>query len=438
MLLRPEKTRMSGWGRFPVNLVDRQCYFDDEAALRRQVLSVAECIPRGLGRSYGDSSLGRNVILTSRSTRFLEFDEAEGVLECQGGVPLGEMADSLIPRGWFLPVTPGTKYVSIGGAIAADVHGKNHHKDGSFGEYVLDFHLMLADGSTVKCSRRENSELFRATCGGMGLTGIIVKCRIKLRRIASSQIRQTLRKAQNLAEVFDLFEECENHTYSVAWIDCLARGDALGRSILFIGEHETSGFLEGLQQPRFSVPFATPGCLLNRTTVSLFNTAYYAKARDGESLVSLDSFFYPLDCIGNWNLLYGKGGFTQYQFVLPKESSAEGLRLILSRIADSGLGCFLGVLKLLGPANGNWLSFPMEGYTLALDFKIHERLFPFLDELDTVVLDHGGRIYLAKDARMSQDTFRAGYPNWPRFASLREKYGADRKFRSVQSVRLGL
>lgn len=435
---QPAKIQMSGWGRYPVHDVARRCFIEDEGSLRREVLSLSECIPRGLGRSYGDSALGENVLVTTRFNRFLDFDENEGVLTCQSGASLGEIADSLIRRGWFLPVTPGTKHVTVGGAIAADVHGKNHHKDGSFGDHVLEFELMLPDGAAIRCSRSENSDLFRATCGGMGLTGVITKCRMKLRRISSSHILQTLIRSRNLKETLNLFEEHLEQTYSVAWIDCLARGDALGRSILYCGEHAESGPIERLPNPRFSVPFATPGWLLNRSTVSIFNAAFYGRARDGENVVPLDAFFYPLDAVDNWNRLYGRKGFTQYQFVLPKDSSAEGLSRILPQIAESGLGSFLGVLKLLGPANENFLSFPIEGYTLALDFKIHQRLFPLLDELDAIVLDHGGRIYLAKDARMSRNTFRSSYPNWERFAMLRDKFAARQKFRSAQSARLGL
>lgn len=263
----------------------------------------------------------------------------------------------------------------------------------------------------------------------MGLTGVILDVVLNLRPIQSAFIRETVVKCQNLAEVFEAFESGADVSYSVAWIDCLAKGANIGRSVLMLGEHAESGSRCPPAPPAVTLPVPLPGFLLNRHSVALFNRYYYGSFPDRAAgrLTPLDRFFYPLDQIGQWNLMYGRRGFTQYQLVLPKASSANGLKQILGRIADAGLGSFLGVIKLFGPENENLLSFPMEGYTLALDFKIQRRLFSFLDELDRVVVDHGGRLYLTKDVRMKAEVFRAGYPRWEKFCTLRKKDGTRRQ-----------
>ncbi len=429
--------KLSGWGRYPV-VEARSESFETEKELKAALEGPGALIPFGMGRSYGDSALADRVVSSRRFDKFLAFDPATGRLHCESGVRLAEIIDAFLPRGWFLSVTPGTRFISVGGAVAGDVHGKNHHKAGCFSSCVASFTLMLADGSTRTCSRNQNAGLFYATCGGMGLTGVILDVVLNLKRVKSAFIRETVVKCRNLAEVFDAFEAGAKISYSVAWIDCLAKGADIGRSVLMLGEHAESGRLALPAPPLVTLPAALPGFLLNRHSVALFNRRYYGSFPDRAEgrLTSLDRFFYPLDRIGRWNLIYGRRGFTQYQLVLPKASSADGLKQILGRIAEAGLGSFLGVLKLFGPENGNLLSFPMEGYTLALDFKIERRLFPFLDELDRVVVDHGGRLYLAKDVRMKAAVFRAGYPRWEKFRALRQQMGLDDKFRSLQSKRM--
>jgi decaprenylphospho-beta-D-ribofuranose 2-oxidase len=330
--------------------------------------------------------------------------------------------------------------VTVGGAIASDVHGKNHHKAGCFSECVHSFTLMLPDGRVVTCSREEHRELFLATCGGMGLTGVILTATFRLQPVQSAYIRETIIRSQNLEEIFNLFRENQGATYSVAWIDCLAKGDRLGRSVLMLGEHADSGPLTPLPVRTFSMPMDLPGGLLNRYSVSWFNHLYYQRSPvfvEGR-LAPLEGFFFPLDKIAHWNRLYGRKGFTQYQLVLPLAASFAGLTQILQKIGAAGLGSFLAVLKLFGPENDNYLSFPLAGYTLALDFKIEDRLFPLLDELDRVVVDHGGRLYLTKDVRMPQEVFQKGYPRWEQFAELRARYGLPAKFNSLQSRRLGV
>jgi len=429
--------QISGWGRYP-RIEAEGYYLEDPKRLSQFLRGAGPVIVHALGRSYGDSSLQEKVVLTRRFNHILEFKAQQGVVACESGVSLAELIEAFLPRGWFLGTTPGTKYVSVGGAIASDVHGKNHHKAGCFSEGVISFELMLPGGKVVTCSRQKNQELFRATCGGMGLTGIILTARLQLQKVPSAYIREKTFRARNIDQALELFEAQREVNYSVAWIDCLSRGAALGRSLLMSGEFSEDRGLELRGPKQFFVPVEMPGCLLNKLSGELFNQLYYHRVRQPvtERTVPLDEFFYPLDAVQDWNLLYGRRGFTQYQLVLPKEAGARGLRAILERVSLSGQGAFLGTLKLFGPGNRNYLSFPLEGYTLAMDFKITGSLFPWLEELDRVVLDHGGRLYLSKDVRMSAEAFRRGYPQWEKFAQIRAKLGLKEKFNSRQSRRL--
>lgn len=431
--------KLTGWGKYPC-IQAKGSSFENPVELVHYLKEPGDTIVYGMGRSYGDSALNERVIFSRRFDKILDFNPQDGIITCESGVTLAEIVEVFLPRGWFLYVAPGTKFISVGGAIASDVHGKNHHKAGCFSECVHSFDLMLPNGKVVHCSREKNREFFLATCGGMGLTGIILTATIKLQPIQGSYIRETIIRCQNLEEIFSLFEEYRLSTYSVAWIDCFAKGENIGRSILMLGEHANTGRLNLPAVKPLSIPINLPGFCLNKYSVSLFNHLYYQTTPSfvRGRLVPLDSFFYPLDKIGHWNRMYGRRGFTQYQLVLPKDASFEGLQAILKRIASAGLGSFLGVLKLFGPQNDNYLSFPMEGYTLALDFKIQTKLFSFLDELDRIVLDHGGRLYLTKDARMTREVFIRGYPKWKQFAELRRKLGTEVKFNSLQSKRLGV
>ncbi|HHT00081.1 MAG TPA: FAD-binding oxidoreductase, partial [Thiomicrospira sp.] len=318
--------------------------------------------------------------------------------------------------------------------------GKNHHIDGCFSQYVSSLQIALASGELISCSPTEKPELFHATCGGMGLTGVIVQASFRLIAIESAYISEQTYKTKNLKETLELFEEHESSPFSVAWIDCLATGDKLGRSLLMLGEHTNSGELTAHKSSKLNVPINMPSLLLNPYSIQAFNTLYYHKQTQQHSVrdVHYEPFFYPLDGIHNWNRLYGKKGFTQYQFVLPKSAGLEGMTRILEEIVKSKRGSFLAVLKAFGKENENLLSFPTEGYTLALDFKIDDTLFSFLDELDRIVLDYGGRLYLTKDVRMSEATFKQSYPNWEQFQEVRHQYGAEQRFHSLQSKRLGL
>ena len=440
---------IAGWGNYP-KIEARVSKADSAEKAKEYVYGTNAFITRGLGRSYGDSSLNTNILSTLKLNRMLSFDEKVGILSCESGVTLSEILDIFVPRGWFLPVTPGTKYVTLGGAIASDVHGKNHHKDGSFSDHLISMDVMTSEGKIETCSKTVNADLFKATCGGMGLTGVILNASFKLKRIETAYIKQTTIKSRNLDETMDLFEKYGSFTYSVAWIDCLSKNERIGRSILMLGEHADLGDIKDLtlsknalvlkKKNNLNIPINFPNAILNSVTARWFNFLYYHKHpnRTNESIVDYDSFFYPLDSIHNWNRIYGARGFTQYQLVLPYDMSKEGLMKILTSISNSGRGSFLAVLKLFGKANDNLLSFPMAGYTLALDFPIIPGLFPFLNELDKIVLDYGGRLYLSKDVRMGSDMFFKSYTNAGRFKSAKLYFDKNNKLQSFQSKRLGL
>ena len=442
--------KLSNWGNYP--LIDTKFIsVRTEAEVKASINCTEYRIARGLGRCYGDSALNEvAVVSTQRFSHVLDFDPQSGVLVAEAGVSLASLVDDFASRGFFPSVTPGTKFVTLGGAIAADVHGKNHHVAGSFCTYVQWIDLLVADGRVIRCSRDIEPDLFHATCGGMGLTGIILRCAITLSPLSSMWIRQESVKAANLEEIMDCFENSADWTYSVAWIDCLQRGDALGRSIMLRGEHAIPHELpSGKRRVPFfvkpklsvSVPVSFPGWVLNTGSVKAFNALYYVMApRDtSASIISLDNFFYPLDAVLHWNRIYGRRGFTQYQCVLPIEAAKEGLRMVLDTIAQSGQGSFLAVLKLFGKqarSRGN-ISFPDEGYTLALDFPMSRALFPLLDRLDDIVHDCGGHLYLTKDVRMSAAAFKKGYGHLLEdFLSVKTRWDPENRFRSLQSIRL--
>jgi len=440
---------LAGWGRHP-RVECRLLSARGESEVRAAVAREAQLIPRGNGRAYGDSALNPAATLSLLpSDRLIAFDAATGRLTCEAGTLLAEILEVFVPRGWFPPVTPGTKFVTVGGMIAADVHGKNHHGAGSFGDYVESLDLALADGRVVRCSAHENPELLEATRGGMGLTGAILRASFKMNPIETATMRQETLRAANLDAAMALFEESRAWTHSVAWIDCLSRGSALGRSIFFRGEHarldelpadERASALALKPRTPHRVPLDFPSFVLNRWSVAAFNELFYRRSAPGTELIDYDKFFYPLDALLEWNRIYGRAGFVQYQCVLPKEASRVGLGAILERIHAAGEGPFLSVLKLFGRQRG-LLSFPMEGYTLALDFHARPKVFALLDALDEIVADHGGRLYLAKDARLSGATMRRFYKGsdaLERFAGLRARLDPARKFASLQSQRLEL
>lgn len=438
------KKQIANWGNYPVMQSDEKTF-----AFSDQLVSIVKnnkaFIPRGNGRCYGDASLGTTTISTLKYDKVLSFDTTNGIFECESGITLDQVLDIIVPKGWFLPVTPGTKFITIGGAVASDVHGKNHHVDGSFSNHIIEMEIVTAAGEIVTCSPQHNVDLLEATCGGMGLTGVITRVKFDLKKIASSYIKQKQIKAENLEEVIRLFDEYKHYTYSVAWIDCLKKGKNFGRSILILGEHaEVNDLSEKQKQAplalpkkkQITFPFNLPSWVLNTFTVKAFNFLYYGKnfRKVIDNVVSYEPFFYPLDAILHWNRGYGKKGFIQYQFVLPLDAK-DGLVEILNRISDKGIGSFLAVLKIFGKQE-SIISFPKEGYTLALDIPVRDGLFEFLDELDKIVLQHGGRLYMSKDARMKPEILTAGYPDLNRFRAIVKKYNPESKIHSVQSDRL--
>lgn len=442
---------MSGWGRFPVE----PCHLfrpERQAEVAAILASGTQrtYVSRGLGRSYGDAALNREggLICDTRLNRFLGFDASTGVLECEAGASFEEILRYFLPRGFFLPVTPGTKFVTMGGAIAADVHGKNHHQDGTLASFILDLKLLTPTGEVLACSRDSNSEAFWATIGGMGLTGIILSARVQLRKVESAYVLVDYQKARNLEEALDAMRESdERYQYSVAWIDCLEGGKSLGRAVLMRGNQAARLQLpkrvrNPLAEPsrfRWNLPFDLPSLALNRLSVGTFNGLFYALHRTTPNqVVDFESFFYPLDAIQNWNRLYGKRGFAQYQLALPQESGRTGLAALLRRLVESRRTSFLGVLKRFGDGNPGLLSFPLRGYTLALDLPVTNGLVPFLRELDRMVISMGGRVYLAKDAALSAADFRAMYPGVERFRKVKRKLDPQGLLSSSLARRLAI
>jgi FAD/FMN-containing dehydrogenase len=413
------------WGRFPEASHEARPIFwrgYEQAAL----ISNKTVLPFGLGRSYGDVCLnnGGIIIPTRGLNRLISFDPETGILRCEAGVSLAEIIDFAIPRGYFLPVTPGTKIVTIAGAVANDVHGKNHHKSGTFGRHVNCFELLRSDGTRLICSSEENPELFAATIGGIGLTGLITWVELRLRPINNRLIDTVSIKFKNLDDFYRLSDKYENDfEYTVSWIDCMAGGKSLGRGIFMAGNHASKEYGSKLEVSGKAggpvIPIEFPGFVLNSLSIRLFNLLYYNKQirKKKRMLVDIDPFFYPLDSIDSWNRVYGKCGPLQYQCVVPAEDSSI-IRSILQKIASSGLGSFLAVLKMMVDISSpGMLSFPKKGVTLALDFPVKgQKTFGLFKELDKIVRESGGRLYTAKDACMSAEDFKVYYPNWGKFS----------------------
>ena len=437
--------KLSGWGRYPVIdcAVERLREWRDLEGLLE---GDGTLIARGNGRAYGDAAMNRALTVSMLGMdRMQAFDATTGLLTCESGVLLGSIMDSFVPRGWMPFVVPGTAHVTVGGMVAADVHGKNHHRDGSFGAHVESLCVLTGQGETVRCSRSENADLFHATVGGMGLTGVIRSATFRMRRVHTGWVCVETLAADDLEEAMALFEASRECAYSVAWIDCMTRGAKLGRSLLYRGmpldRNVPRDEAVAWSGPRFTptIRVDAPTALLNGATASLFNALYFAagRRRAGSRPTPLGAFFFPLDRVAAWNRLYGRRGFAQYQCVLPKSESERGLRALLERVAASRSGSFLAVLKLLGDQGMGHLSFPMEGYTLALDVPMRPGTTELLDALDDITHAHGGRVYLAKDAFCRPERLRLGYPSLEGFAAVREATGG-RRFASALSERLGL
>ncbi|MCW8899603.1 MAG: FAD-binding oxidoreductase [Gammaproteobacteria bacterium] len=414
------------WGRFPkIDSNKQDVYhvypdsfsfpeFDEASSDNTSFLPYAQ------GRSYGDVCQNEEGILldTQHLDHFIQYDKEKGTLRCEAGVTFENILQLIVPHGWFLPVTPGTKYISVGGAIANDVHGKNHHKAGTFGRYVLQFELLRSNGDRLLCSPTENSDLFNATIGGLGLTGLINWAEFSLKKIPGHQIEQETIRFNNLKEFYQLSDQSDKDwEYTVAWIDCLAKGDELGRGLFMRGNHCNSAKKLKFKTSKLSVPFDAPGFLLNKYTVSAFNKLYFKRPVKQFQKVDYNPFFYPLDAISHWNRLYGKKGFMQYQCVVPTEHREIAMQEMLMLISENGQASFLSVLKEFGNITSpGLLSFPRPGITLALDFPNRgQKTLDLLNSLDVITLKYNGAVYPAKDARMSPESFAHYYPNWKDF-----------------------
>ncbi|WP_170479723.1 FAD-binding oxidoreductase [Ruegeria arenilitoris] len=440
--------KLSGWGNHPVEDCNVQKP-RDKAALKDAVIA-SSAIARGNGRAYGDSALSRTNTIDMRSfNHMLGFDPETGQLIAEAGVLLSDVISAFLPQGWFPAVTPGTRFVTLGGMVAADVHGKNHHIDGSFGSFVDWLDVVGTDGEVTRCSRTENSELFEWTIGGMGLTGVIIRVACRLRPVETGWIRQTTHAAPNLDAAIDLFEEALDATYSVAWIDCLSKGENMGRSLVMLGEHASHSEIPEkcratpyptVAKQKLNVPFNLPGFCLNRYSVRAFNALYYwnGSRSDRTSYVNWNSYFYPLDSIQNWNRIYGRKGLAQFQCVIPLDQARTGLNDMLTEISEAGQGSFLAVLKRFGVQESRF-SFPMEGYTLALDFPVSEKSIALVSKLGQMTADYAGRVYLAKDSCLAaQDLKDMDEVRVANFSAMRERTGVNKQFSSMQSERLML
>ena len=438
-------TLVSGWGRFPVVDTDvlRPRSFQ---ALGDAIAGSPGGIARGNGRAYGDAGIGLSqTIEMAAFDRVRSFDPQSGRIRLEAGVLLSDLIDTFGPRGFLPHVVPGTRFVSVGGAIAADVHGKNHHCEGGFGRYVDSILLRTGQGETIEISREQGSDAFFATIGGMGLTGVILEATIRLRPVETGWIRQRVIPASNLADAVRALDRGDSATYSVAWIDCVASGNSLGRSLIYLGEHARADEIPGDRaafsrghDPRLTMPVDLPAMTLNRYSIRAFNELYFrigASRAGAPHLVSIFPYFFPLDNVGAWNRIYGRRGFLQHQCVIPQAGALDVLGEILARISTRGDASFLAVLKKLGQGDGV-MSFPLPGYTLALDFPMSSSILNFLDELDRLVVAAGGRLYLAKDARQSRATFEAGYPALQRFNEIRRSLDPMGRIRSRLSQRL--
>lgn len=439
---------ITGWGRFPVTEAIR-LRARSASDLEEFAAGPEPLLPQGNCRSYGDACLWERVVSTLALDRMLAFDPDSGLLSAEAGITLATIIRFSLPRGWFLPVTPGTKYPTLGGCVAADVHGKNHHAHGTIARFIESIDMILADGSRQRCSSSEHADLFAATIGGMGLTGFIYSVSLRLTRVDSAYLAMDSQRTANLAHTCQLLRDTQReYTYSVAWIDCAKKGRCRGRGIIMLGNHTNAGAIDARPRWRLhpatsrKLPVPMPGWTLNRLAVRTFNTLYRRRhwRRRTHRIIHYDPFFYPLDGLSNWNLLYGRRGFLQYQFVVPFTDGIDAIDEVLDRLQHGRLTPTLAVLKTFGAWEGGMLSFPIPGYTLALDLPVgNGRVVDALSEVTATVTAAGGRVYLAKDAVVSRDDIEVMYSHrLAKFRLTKSRYDPCSRFRSCLSDRLGL
>lgn len=435
---RNDQHWVEGWGRWGV--AAHEVLSEDLERVGRPAHLF-----RGLGRSYGDSALPApgdlSLVTTTLADRILGFTE-DGLLRAEAGLSLSELYRLLLPRGWFTPVTPGTRFVTLGGMVASDVHGKNHHVAGCFGEHVKSMHMMVADGSVVRCSPSENADLFWATVGGMGMTGHILDVEVQMDKVPSPWITQTSYRIPDIDSfTAALKEKGKEWPMTVGWIDCVSGGANLGRGLLMCGRWATSSEAPAnlpTAKLRLTMPDLIPSWLLNPLSIQAFNTLFYWKhfAREKTGIVHPESFFYPLDMIGQWNRMYGRRGFTQYQCVLPDSAGLSAPREFLKLLTRRGGASFLCVIKDCGEQGRGMLSFPMTGMSIALDIAVTKNTHLLLDELNEFVISVGGRIYLTKDTFSRPGHFRTMEPRLQAFLDVKKKWDPENRFRSAQSMRM--
>lgn len=423
------------WGKFPKVkqsplLLHWRCEIPD-------LKSGESYLPYGLGRSYGDSCLNSKgqILVTSALNKIISFDINTGIFEAEAGISLEEIIKVALPRGWFLPVSPGTKFVTLGGSIANDIHGKNHHVAGTFGCFVKSFKLLRSSGEILNCSENENQEFFKATIAGLGLTGLVISAVIQLKKVASPLIDQETVKFSSLDEFFEISSESKDYEYTVAWLDCVSTGKDFGRGIFIRGDHSKEKSDQYFRKPLpLNVPFNFPSRSLNKYSIKAFNTLYYNKqfAKIKKSTVNFDPFFYPLDAVKNWNRIYGKNGFLQFQCVVPPEEKNKAMREILKQVVASGKASFLAVFKEFGDIKSpGLLSFPRPGATLCLDFPNTAKTRELLLNLDKLVKGSGGASYPAKDALISKESFECYYPALEEFKKYKDSCFSSDYWRRV-------
>lgn len=428
---------LSGWGRNQV----LKCNLKKPKNLDQlKNITRGKLIARGLGRSYGDSSLQKNcTVITSKLNKILYFDKTKGIIETESGISIKEILQHIIPCGWFLKVTPGSKFITVGGMVASDVHGKNHHKFGSFRHQIIELKVLNENNKILTCNKKKNKDLFNYTIGGMGLTGIVYSCRFKLLKIKSNLMYQQKIKNKNIHETIKSLKESSKWTYNVAWIDTSARGKNIGRSILFRAEHSKEKNLKKLdstflKNKRINFKNIFPNWIINSFVINIMNKIYFYLSFNNKSLIDINEYFYQLDKINNWNLIYGSKGFISYQFVIPFRNSTNTILKILHLLNKKKIYSFVSVIKILGKKDG-FLSFGIKGFTLVFDFPISKDIYKTLEKIDDIIIKSKGNIYLCKDSRISVNKFskmKSSFHSF-KFLKLRKKMS---RFSSKQSERL--
>jgi decaprenylphospho-beta-D-ribofuranose 2-oxidase len=431
---------ISGWGNN--STISTKAFYPEN---NKEIIDIfldkktSGIITHALGRSYGDCSIYKNIISLKNYPKFQKLDEKNGILECSANISLSEIISLVVSKGWFLSVTPGSKFVTVGGAIASDVHGKNHHNDGSFSDYVESFKIITAEGNTVECSKEKNKDLFKATCGGMGLTGIIVEARIKLLLIKSKNIDVQSHNTKNISETIKKFKELSGNKYLIAWVDSTSKNN-LGRSIIFSGNHSVDKDLSFSNKNNFAFPLIFKNLIINKYFLNFFNMFYYNFYKNKKNFKqNLNSFFYPLDIISNWNKLYGKNGFIQIQLLIGNIDNADKIIYkILNFFNKKKQFSYLNTLKEFGPGNENFLSFPKNGLTLAMDIKMNKNLFYIYQEFEELIKDDDVKFYLTKDSLMSKNFFKKSYIELNKFKEIKKKNDPFNLIKSNLSERLDI